>query len=71
MKLYPGARQLQALVRLRTKSRSSGPSLAGNTRGTHRSSPSRRRHDAKWTAARTPTIATAPRTLRDSPWKAL
>ena len=34
-----GRRQLQALVRLRTTSHSSGPSLAGSTRSTHRSWP--------------------------------
>ena len=33
MKLYCGARQLQALVRLRTTSHSSGPSLTGSTEG--------------------------------------
>jgi len=39
MKLYRGARQLQALVRLRTTSHSSGPSSPGPLRGTRRGSP--------------------------------
>src|SRR6266550_7146815 len=65
-----GRRQLQALVRLRTTGHSSGPSLAKNTRGTQRSSPQRRRHDAKWTARSELTTITAPRPPRDSHWKA-
>ena len=39
MKLYRGARQLQALVRLRTKSHGSGPSLSGRSTSTRRHFP--------------------------------
>src|SRR2546422_310298 len=47
-----GRRQLQALVRLRTTSHSSGPSLAGSTEG-HPPSPAPHRDcDAGWTDAR-------------------
>ena len=70
MKLYCGARQLQALVRLRTTSHSSGPSRTGSWRGTRRPCPTRRRCDAESADAPSSPIDTAPRTQRDSPWNA-
>ena len=51
MKLYCGARQLQALVRLRSTSHSSGPSPTRSTEGHSPSLPSRRRGEAEWTSA--------------------
>ena len=49
--LEHGRRQLQALVRLRTTSHSSGPSPAGSTEGHSPSLASRRDSDAEWTVA--------------------
>src|SRR5206468_773570 len=46
-----GRRQLQALVRLRTTSHSSGPSLSLSRRSTHRPCPGRLTCDAEWTDA--------------------
>src|SRR6266536_3134377 len=46
-----GRRQLQALVRLRTTSHSSGPSLSLSRRSTHRPCPGRLTRDAEWTDA--------------------
>ena len=63
MKLYCGARQLQALVRLRTTSHSSGPSRTGSSEGHSPSLPSRRRCDAEWTDA--PSSPIAPRPARN------
>ena len=59
MELYRGARQLQALVRLRTTSHSSGPSPTGSTEGHSPPLASRRDCDARWTDA--PNAPGAPR----------